>query len=164
MDSNQNFLEICKVLQKHSVQYLLIGGTAVGFHGYYRMSSQMDGTVSEKQDFDFWYSPTYSNYFNLLHALKDLGKDIQTFLEEQSPNPKKSFFKFEFEYFTLDFLPIVNGLDSFRLCYEKRKISIIEDIEISIISKEDLIISKLKTARKKDLDDINKLKDLNNDS
>lgn len=161
MNVNQKILDVCAALQKHSVQYLLIGGTAVGFHGYYRMSSQMDGTVSEKQDLDFWYNPTYSNYFNLLHALKNLGEDVQLFIDEQTPNPKKSFFKFESEEFTLDFLPIVDGLDSFRISYENKRISKIDGIEIPIISLEDLILSKTKTARKKDFDDIDKLKNIN---
>jgi predicted nucleotidyltransferase len=161
MNEIKGILEICAALQKYTVQYLVIGGAAVGFHGYTRMSTQMDGTISEKQDLDFWYNPTYTNYFNLLFALKDLGKDVVDFLDEQTPNPQKSFFRFESETFTLDFLPIVSGLNSFRLCYEKKKVSVIEDIEISIISKEDLIISKLQTARKKDFDDINMLQNLN---
>jgi predicted nucleotidyltransferase len=161
MNEIKGILEIFAALQKYTVQYLVIGGAAVGFHGYTRMSTQMDGTISEKQDLDFWYNPTYTNYFNLLFALKDLGKDVVDFLDEQTPNPQKSFFRFESETFTLDFLPIVSGLNSFRLCYEKKKVSVIEDIEISIISKEDLIISKLQTARKKDFDDINMLQNLN---
>ncbi len=161
MRDNQKILDVCAVLQKHSVQYLVIGGIAVGFHGYYRMSTQMDGTISEKQDLDFWYNPTYTNYFNLLNALNDLGKNVEEFLKEQTPTPKKSFFKFEFETFTLDFLPTVKGLTSFSLCYSKKKVSIIDNIEISIISMEDLITSKLETAREKDIDDIDKLQNLN---
>lgn len=160
MDANQKLIEICAVLQTHSVQYLLIGGTAVGFHGYYRMSSQMDGTISEKQDFDFWYNPTYTNYFNLLFALKELGNDVDEFIKEQTPNPRKSFFKFAFNNFTIDFLPVVDGLSSFSLSHKKRKLSIIENIEISIISKDDLLISKSQTARKKDFDDIEKLRSI----
>jgi predicted nucleotidyltransferase len=160
VSENQKILEVCAALQKNKVQYLVIGGTAVGFYGYNRMSTQMDGTASEKEDLDFWYNPTYTNYFNLLFALKDLGKDVDVFINEQTPNPRKSFFKFEFEKFTLDFLPIVNGLEFFRVCYENRKISIVDNIEISIISKEDLIISKLETARKKDFDDIKKLRNI----
>jgi predicted nucleotidyltransferase len=92
--------------------------------------------------------------------LKDLGKDVDVFIKEQTPNPRKSFFKFESETFTLDFLPMVDGLNSFRLCYEKKKVSVIDNIEISVISKEDLITSKLETARKKDFDDIEKLRNV----
>ena len=60
---------VCQALQNRSVEYLVVGGTAVGFHGYYRPSKASDDTLAEKNDLDFWYNPTYSNYFNLLKAL-----------------------------------------------------------------------------------------------
>ena len=87
-------LRVCEALQNHSVDYLIVGGTAVGFHGYYRLSTASDGTPAEKEDLDFWYNPTYLNYFNLLKALKDLGLNVAEFLKEQTPQPKTSFFKY----------------------------------------------------------------------
>lgn len=166
MNNTKEILLVCAALQKYQVQYLLIGGAAVGFHGYSRMSSQIDGTISEKQDVDFWFNPTYNNYFNLLKALKELSlefkryeKDVLLLIEEKSPKPKESFLKFEFETLTLDFLPKVIGLDLFIPCFEKRKISCIDGIEISILTLEYLLITKSKLGRKKDLDDIEKLKD-----
>ena len=62
-------------------------------------------TFTEKYDLDIWYNPTYENYFNLLSALENLGEDVSEFRDEQTPDPKRSFFKFDFEQFTLDFLP-----------------------------------------------------------
>jgi predicted nucleotidyltransferase len=56
-------------------------------------------------------------------------------------------------------LPVIDGLDSFRSCYQKKDISIIDGIEITIISIDDLI--KTKTARQKDFDDIKNLKNIN---
>lgn len=41
-----SILHVCKVLNKHSVEYLLIGGTAVALHGYYRLSRQTSGDWS----------------------------------------------------------------------------------------------------------------------
>jgi hypothetical protein len=40
MDSNlsNSILTVCKVLNKHSVQYMIVGGTAVALHGYFRQS------------------------------------------------------------------------------------------------------------------------------
>ena len=99
-------VEVCKVLNSYSVKYLIVGGTAVAFHGYFRWSVDSAGLASEKFDLDFWYNPTYENYFNLLNALSDLGQDVESIKEEKVPNPKSSFFKFEIENFTIDFLPI----------------------------------------------------------
>ena len=35
----KSVLEICKMLNQYGVEYLIVGGTAVGFHGYYRGST-----------------------------------------------------------------------------------------------------------------------------
>lgn len=152
-----HILLICKALQAHSVEYLLVGGTAVGFHGYYRPSTASDGTLVEKVDLDFWYNPTYSNYFNLLKALGELGLDVTKFLEEQTPQPETSFFKYNLSDFTLDFLPKIPGQKKFRDCYKRKDVSLIEDVEITILSFEDLIISKKSIGRQKDIEDIEKL-------
>jgi hypothetical protein len=31
-------LRVCQILNKNGVQYLIVGGTAVAFHGYFRWS------------------------------------------------------------------------------------------------------------------------------
>ena len=89
-----DILRVCLVLNKNAVQYLIVGGTAVAFHGYFRWSQNSPGTPSEKFDLDIWYNPTYDNYFKLLKALADLGQDVHAYFEEQTPDPLKSYFKF----------------------------------------------------------------------
>jgi len=86
-----NILIICKALNKHSVQYLIVGGTAVALHGYFRPSLNESGLPAEKPDLDFWYNPAYDNYFRLLNALEELGEDVSEFKAEIAPNPRRSF-------------------------------------------------------------------------
>ena len=100
---------------------LIVGGTAVALHGYLRMSLHTSGLPADKYDLDFWYNPVYGNYFNLLNALEDLGQDVSEFKEEIAPNPRKSYFRLEFEKFTLDFLPELQGLGKFSAFYKERK-------------------------------------------
>ena len=38
----QDFSEFLRLLNSHHVEYLLIGGFAVGFHGYPRATSDID--------------------------------------------------------------------------------------------------------------------------
>jgi hypothetical protein len=109
-----NILTVCRTLNKFSVEYIIVGGTAVALHGYYRQSTNVAGEIAEKPDLDFWYNPTYDNYFRLLNALEELGQDVTQFRDEQTPNPKKSFFRYEFEKFTLDFLPELKAPLHFR--------------------------------------------------
>ena len=152
-----SILTVCRTLHKFSVEYIIVGGTAVALHGYYRHSINVAGEIAEKPDLDFWYNPTYDNYFRLLNALEELGQDVTQFKDEQTPNPKKSFFRYEFEKFTLDFLPELKAPLRFRQSFNKKEIVNLKDIEIPFISYEDLISDKKANARSKDITDIEKL-------
>ena len=54
------YKNICELLNRHKVEYLVIGGIAVIAHGYPRSTG----------DVDFWYRPTIENYLNLIAAFK----------------------------------------------------------------------------------------------
>jgi hypothetical protein len=45
-------LRVCEILNKHEVEYLIVGGLAMALHGYYRRSIAPDGTQAEKPDID----------------------------------------------------------------------------------------------------------------
>ena len=160
MNSNltESILNVCRILNKHSVQYLIAGGTAVALHGYLRMSLHSSGIPADKYDLDFWYNSVYDNYFNLLNALEELGQDVSEFKEEIAPDPKKSYFRLEFEKFTLDFLPELSGLGKFSESFNEREKVNLGGTEISFISYDDLIKNKELNARPKDLKDIEQLK------
>ena len=87
----ESVLNVCKILNKHSVEYLIVGGTAVALHGFFRRSQDPSGHLVEKHDLDFWYNSTYTNYFNLINALESLGQDVTEFRAEVAPNPKNHF-------------------------------------------------------------------------
>ncbi len=159
-DLTNNILNICKILADNSVEYIIVGGTALAFYGHYRSTRLPSGEISDKHDFDFWYNPTYENYYNLLRALESLGMNVKEYREENAPNPKKSFFRHEFEYFKIDFLPEILGLDKFNTSYINCEESEINGIEISILSSDDIIRSKEAIGREKDVDDIAELKSI----
>ena len=78
-------LTVCKLLNKHSVQYIIVGGAAVALHGYFRQSVNFGGTAIEIPDLDFWYNPTYENYFKLLNALEMVCPPQARWTERVSP-------------------------------------------------------------------------------
>ena len=151
-------LTVCSLLSKHKVEYLIVGGTAVALHGYFRMSVSIAGIPADKPDLDFWYNPSYKNYFNLLNAIEALGEDVSAFKNEKTPNPKKSFFKLNFDAFTIDFLPEIPGLSKFRNSYENKEVAQVEGVDIMFINFDDVITNKQEVARAKDITDIEELK------
>lgn len=153
-------LRVCQILNKNGVQYLIVGGTAVAFHGYFRWSQNTMGTATEKFDLDIWYNPTYGNYFKLLNGLAELGQDVKEFFEEQSPNPLKSYFKFDLDKFTLDFLPKLKGATKFKQAYEKKETTTIKGIDMQFIGFDELLQDKAANSRPKDLTDIKQLKSI----
>jgi hypothetical protein len=153
-------LQVCQILNKNDVEYLIVGGTAVAFHGYFRWSQNSAGTQTQKFDLDIWYNPTYDNYFKLLNGLAELGQDVKAFFEEQSPNPLKSYFKFDLNMFTLDFLPKLKGTTKFMQAYKKKEITTIKGINMQFIGFDELLQDKAANSRPKDLTDIKHLKSI----
>jgi len=43
----ESVLKVCKILNMHSVEYLVVGGTAVALHGYFRQSHDASGHLME---------------------------------------------------------------------------------------------------------------------
>ncbi len=137
---------------------MIVGGAAVALHGYFSHSVNLAGIVADKPDLDFWYNPTYGNYFKLLNALEALGQDVTQYKREKEPNPKRSFFKYEFKQFTLDLLPELKASLQFAAAFTRSEFATLNDIVIPFISYDDLIFDKQAVARPKDLTDIEQLK------
>lgn len=92
--------------------------------------------------------------------LKSLGQDIAKFKDEQALNPKKSFFRYEFEQFTLDLLPVLKAPLKFGMSFQNRVVVTLGGINIPIIGFDDLIADKVANGRPKDIADVGQLKSL----
>ena len=144
---SESILIDCTSLNKNGVECLIVGGTAVALHGFFRWSYNQSGTPTDKYDLDIWYNPTYDNYFKLVDFLEDPGQDVSEFRAEKSPNPKGSFFRFEMERFTLDFSHELKGSPKFESSFTKREIVTFNGTEILVFSFRDLIKDKEFNAR-----------------
>ena len=63
---NQDFIEFIISLNKNKVEYILVGGYAVIYHGYNRTTGDMD----------IWVHATSDNYNRLLAAFNDFGMSV----------------------------------------------------------------------------------------
>ncbi len=60
---SQDFKEFISALNARDVQYLVIGGYAVAFHGFPRYT----------KDIDLWIGPAPENIDRLIQAIDDFG-------------------------------------------------------------------------------------------
>ncbi|MFM7485946.1 MAG: hypothetical protein ACKO13_03385 [Cytophagales bacterium] len=153
----QSLQLVCSTLNKNNVDYLVVGGTAVAFYGYQRVSGIFLLDKPEiKIDLDFWYNPTNENFVNLLNALSDLEIEVSD-LKHMVFDPHKTYLKIPHSSFHMDFLPQMKGLPSFKSCKLKSVKVNLDENDLHIISKEDLLINKSAVSRdidKKDLDSL----------
>lgn len=154
-----HLVTVCSTLNRHQANYILIGGTAVGFYGYQRVSGISLLKPEMKNDLDFWYNPTIENFMNIVKALKELKVDVSS-LERIIFDPQKTYLKIPFEKYHLDFLPQMKGLASYADSRKKSKKEIVDGNEIFIIGLSDLIANKIATDRDVDQDDLNFLKNI----
>ena len=138
-----DFKEFIQCLNSNNVKYLLLGGWAVGIYGHPRAT----------KDIDFLISNNPENLINLQNAFFDFGAppvNIEYFRK------KGNVVRFGNSPIKIDIINEASGIN-IEDCYSRKKIITVENIKISVISKDDLIINKKSTGRKSDLADVEKL-------
>ncbi len=141
----QDFNEFLKLLNSHRVEYLLIGGYAVGYYGYARATGDMD----------VWIARTDSNADRIIAAIEEFGFernsiDRNLFLAEHQVT------RMGIKPMRIEILTSISGV-SFDDCYPHREIAVIDGIEVSLISLAHLKINKKASGRLKDLSDLENL-------
>jgi len=140
-----DFKEFLKLLNAHQVEYLLIGGYAVGYHGYPRATVGMD----------IWTAMNPANAERTVTVLKEFGFD----LPELSPE----LFLKEWQIIRLGVPPVrikltttVSGVN-FSECYAERVEDVLDDVKVNLISLKHLKINKKACGRHRDLADLENL-------
>ena len=139
-------VKVCSQLNKHKVEYLLIGGWAVIYHGYVRATA----------DIDLWYKPLISNFQRIIKAFEELDVDVAE-LNDVIFDSKSTFLRFKISGINVELLPTLIGGPSFSEAESRSEILLLEDIEIPVIGYKDLIKIKQQTDRLKDQADIEEL-------
>lgn len=146
---NQEHREFLRLLNKHKVNYLLIGGVAVNLHGYHRSTG----------DFDVFVSTTLENKQKLVAAIEEFGYDPQDYEERKID---------EITMFTLGerdgkgHIELTNRIAgiTFDEAFQRVQIKEVEGISVKFFHYDDLIKSKLAAGRFKDLSDVENLQQI----
>ncbi len=141
----KDFLEFLQSLNAHKVRYLIVGGFAVGFHGYPRPTVDMDIFVEMKT----------ANANRLHKAIGVFGFSSDEYRKDFFTTPD-SILMIGREPWRIDLFTNIKGL-SFAQAYPKRVIFEVGGIKIPFVGKEDLIKSKLASGRNRDIDDVTRL-------
>lgn len=137
---------LCSLLNKNQVEYMIVGGLAVNYHGFQRATG----------DIDIWYNPTEINYKRLLKSILDFGFEISD-IENQKYFEVKGVINLPLERFTIQFLSLIHGKFSFMDAYHQAEaFKIIENVG-KVMSYDYLIKNKIMARRPKDLEDIRQL-------
>lgn len=126
---------------------MLVGGYAVGLHGYPRYTG----------DLDIWIQISDSNANKMLVVLKEFGVNIPNLTKEDflRENPLSGV-HFGREPLRIDILNTIDGV-KFEECYPNKQTTVFEGTTIHYIHFNDLKKNKLSSGRTKDKADIEEL-------
>ncbi|NLD39082.1 MAG: hypothetical protein GX654_19655 [Desulfatiglans sp.] len=140
-----DFKEFLKQLNEKKIKYLLIGGYAVGYHGYPRATNDLDIFISRDNE----------TAKLMVSALKDFGFDTPQ-LSEELFLKEKNIVRMGIAPIRIEILNSISGV-AFEDCYREKMIEEIDGIKVNIINLEHLKKNKKASGRHKDLDDIENL-------
>ena len=139
--------QIFSLLIQNEVEFIVVGGYAVIFHGYHRTTG----------DLDIWLKPDNHNKMKFILALEKLGFEKESIIQvEQMDFTQPILLNIGVEPDKVEFMTFVSGL-TFKEANEKKIITHSEKQDIPFLSLDDLIISKMNAGRLQDMADIEKL-------
>ena len=134
-----------KLLNAKRVEYLLIGGYAVGYHGYPRATADMD----------IWVAVNPENADKIVVALKEFGFAV--------PGLSAGLFLRQNQIIRMGVPPMrieltttISGVD-FEECYAARVVAELDGVKVNLINLKHLKINKKASGRYKDLNDLENL-------
>ena len=140
-----DFKEFIQRINSAEVEYLIVGGYAVGFHGAPRFTA----------DIDIWLNYSTDNAARIGRALAEFGFREPDITSGRFLKPD-SVFRIGHPPLQIDLLPEITGC-SFPDCFARRQVLIRDGVELSIIGVDDLRINKLAAGRQKVLGDLESL-------
>ncbi len=145
MKVHQDFKELAELLNENKVEYVIVGGYALAFHGHPRYTG----------DIDILINPTDNNAEKLLNCLYQFGfGGLQ--LTQADFNAPGNVIQLGIPPVRIDLLTSIDGVSWQEISMHKVS-GRLDDIPVFFISKEDLIKNKQTTGRNQDLADIDAL-------
>ncbi|HEU0143538.1 MAG TPA: nucleotidyltransferase [Nitrososphaera sp.] len=139
---NLDFKDMLSCLKDEEVDFIIVGAYALAAHGFPRATG----------DIDIWVRNSFENAQKIMRALTKFGAPVSHLSEEDFTAPDV-IVQLGVEPCRIDLLTGIDGV-GFDEAWQNKVSIIIDDLEIDILSKEDLLRNKLATGRDKDQGDI----------
>jgi hypothetical protein len=145
MKLDRDFKEFIECLNAHDVNYMVVGGYAVGVHGLPRAT----------KDLDVWVLANRANADGVVAALDDfgfsgLGLTVADFCRDDV------VVQLGYPPVRIDILTSIDGVD-FLDAYPDRVEASVDGLRIAFIGREHLIANKRAAGRSQDLADADRL-------
>ena len=146
---SRDVLDFLLLLHKQDVRYLIVGGEAVIFYGYARLTG----------DIDFFYEATLENVKRLYEALREFWKgNVPGITAAQEFLQVGLVIQFGLPPNRIDLVNQIDGVKFEEAWHNKEIVQLkgagLNDVCIFYLGRKDLIRNKRAAGRPKDLDDL----------
>jgi len=135
---NEDYKDMLQILLNNKVKFLVVGAYAMGAYGYPRATG----------DFDIWVEASPDNSKKVFKSLAEFGAALAE-LTERTFCKEGVAFQIGVAPRRIDIITKIDGV-SFAGAYARKRIILIDNLDVPFISKEHLIKNKESTGREKD--------------
>jgi predicted nucleotidyltransferase len=140
-----DFGEFLRLLNAHRVDYLIVGGYAVAFHGHPRATA----------DIDIWIPMREETAQQLVTVLKAFGFDVPQLSTELFLRPDQVI-RLGTPPLRIELLTTIAGVD-FDACHARAVHTTLDGVDVRLIALDDLKENKRAAGRHQDLADLDHL-------
>lgn len=140
-----DFLDFIASLNEHQVDFVLVGGYALGVHGVIRATG----------DIDFLYRRTKAGVRRLCAAMNDFGAPLEVIDEDALMTPE-IVMQFGQPPYRIDLLNAIDGV-TFEEVWAGAMTITLQGQLLRVIGVKELRANKSATGRRKDAEDVRKL-------
>ena len=144
----EDLRQLLLALNAYAVEYLVVGGWAVGYYAEPRST----------KDIDVFIRSSAKNSEAVYRALAEFGAPLAGVTPADFRDSPTSVFQLGHAPARADFLQSIDGVD-FEEAWQHREEFTLEGVPVSVISAEHLIRNKLKSGRLSDLADVEAIRE-----
>ena len=145
MEVQKDFKELLELFNAHKVEYMIVGGYALAYHGAPRYTG----------DIDLFVKPDEENATRILKALDDFGFGSVGLNKDDLKSPNKVV-QLGYPPVRIDIITTISGLTWEDACKGRNK-GEYGNIPVFYIGRDHYILNKKASGRKKDIADLEAL-------